>query len=168
LPSASQGPAHSNEESGTMTGMSRRELLRLGLYGPVSVAVSGCGTVLHPERRGQPAGPLDWKIVALDTLGLLLFFIPGVIAFAVDFNNGTIYLPPEDCGDCSNRDVSLQLTPRRLKPGQLNRESLEQLVSEHVNRRVRLEPGACQTRPLNRIEEFDEAREELAAGYSRV
>jgi hypothetical protein len=62
--------------------------------------VVGCGTILHPERRHQPpGGGLDWGIVALDTLGLLLFFIPGVIAFAVDFTTGAIYLPPNGYGD---------------------------------------------------------------------
>ena len=60
---------------------------------------AGCGTILHPERRGQPAGDLDWGIVALDAIGLFFFFIPGVIAFAVDFSNGTIYLPPRHYGE---------------------------------------------------------------------
>jgi hypothetical protein len=27
-------------------------------------------------------------------IGLLFFIIPGVVAYAVDFSNGTIYLPP--------------------------------------------------------------------------
>jgi hypothetical protein len=31
----------------------------------------------------------------LDGLGLLLFVVPGVIAFVVDFSTGAIYLPPE-------------------------------------------------------------------------
>ena len=71
---------------------SRREIVRYGVAAGAFTVV-GCGTVLHPERRGQPAGPLDWKVVALDAVGLLFFFVPGVIEFAVDFNNGTIYLP---------------------------------------------------------------------------
>ncbi len=53
----------------------------------------GCGTILYPERRGQKAGHVDVGVALLDGLGLLLFLIPGVIAFAVDFSNGTIYLP---------------------------------------------------------------------------
>src|SRR5688572_4142682 len=73
--------------------LTRRRFLANGAFGALSLA-TGCGTLLHPERRGQPAGALDWKIVALDGLGLLLFFVPGVIAFAVDFATGAIYLPP--------------------------------------------------------------------------
>ena len=55
--------------------------------------LTGCGTLLYPERRGQMSGRLDAGVVILDALGLLFFIIPGIIAFAVDFGNGTIYLP---------------------------------------------------------------------------
>jgi hypothetical protein len=53
----------------------------------------GCGTVLYPDRRGQEAGRIDPAVVILDGIGLLFFFLPGVIAFAVDFATGAIYLP---------------------------------------------------------------------------
>ena len=53
----------------------------------------GCGTIMYPERKGQKSGKIDAGIAVLDGIGLLFFFIPGIIAFAVDFNNGTIYLP---------------------------------------------------------------------------
>jgi hypothetical protein len=57
-------------------------------------SVAGCGTIMYPERRHAPRShQLDWKVAALDGLGLLLFFIPGVIAFVVDFYTGAIYLP---------------------------------------------------------------------------
>lgn len=52
--------------------------------------------LLEPRRSGQPhSNDIDWKIAALDALGLLLFFVPGVIAFAVDFYTGAIYMPLE-------------------------------------------------------------------------
>src|SRR4030067_3820528 len=64
------------------------------LIGAARIAQSaGCGTIMYPERRGQKAGKIDVAVAALDAVGLLFFIIPGVIAFAVDFNNGTIYLP---------------------------------------------------------------------------
>jgi hypothetical protein len=74
---------------------SRRAFLLSSLI-TLTVSSPGCGTLLYPERRGQPAGRLDWGVVLLNGIGLLLFFIPGVIAFAVDFSNGTIYLPPDE------------------------------------------------------------------------
>jgi hypothetical protein len=57
------------------------------------VQLTGCGTVLYPERKGQKSGTIDSGIVVLDAIGLFIFIIPGVIAFMVDANNGTIYLP---------------------------------------------------------------------------
>src|SRR5687767_12449428 len=66
----------------------------MAILGPTA----GCGTILHTERCGQPhSRDLDWTIVALDGLGLLLFFVPGVVAFVVDFCTGAIYLPLEPC-----------------------------------------------------------------------
>src|SRR5262245_1704793 len=40
-----------------------------------AVFLASCGTVLYPERRGQPAGRLDVGVVALDGIGLLLFLV---------------------------------------------------------------------------------------------
>jgi hypothetical protein len=71
-------------------------VLRWGFAGAAVCCVTGCGTLLHSERHGQPhSNQIDWKIAALDGLGLILFFVPGVIAFAVDFSTGAIYLPTE-------------------------------------------------------------------------
>jgi hypothetical protein len=57
------------------------------------VNLVACGTILYPQRQGQKAGQIDPAIAILDGVGLLFFIIPGVIAFAVDFSNHTIYLP---------------------------------------------------------------------------
>src|SRR5271154_6600752 len=58
-----------------------------------TMQIMGCGTLMYPERRGQRGGSLDVGVTVLDAIGLLFFIIPGVIAFCVDFGNGTIYLP---------------------------------------------------------------------------
>lgn len=55
--------------------------------------LTGCGFILHPERKGHMGGEVDPTIAILDGIGLLLFLIPGIVAFAVDFSTGTIYLP---------------------------------------------------------------------------
>jgi len=67
--------------------------LRIFICGVVTMQLVGCGTLMYPERRGQRGGSIDAGVAVLDGLGLLLGIIPGVIAFAVDFSNGTIYLP---------------------------------------------------------------------------
>lgn len=55
--------------------------------------ISACGLLLYPERKGQSGGRIDPTVAILDGVGCLFFLIPGLIAFAVDFHHGTIYLP---------------------------------------------------------------------------
>ncbi|HEY3698263.1 MAG TPA: hypothetical protein VGK97_02960 [Spongiibacteraceae bacterium] len=52
-----------------------------------------CGYLIYPERQGQRGDHVDGTVVALDAVGLLFFILPGVVAFAVDFASGCIYLP---------------------------------------------------------------------------
>lgn len=130
---------------------SRRNFLVRGLCLSMLPISTGCGTILHPERRGQCAGPLDWKIVALNGIGLLFFFLPGVIAFAVDFSNGTIYLPCDDCATEKLREV-------RVSRSEMSQRRVEEVVSAHAGRNVRLEPHEYTTRELKSIEEFWETR----------
>jgi len=59
-----------------------------------TLVVSGCGYLLYPERKGLQSGKIDPTIILLDGAGLLFGFWPGVLAFAVDFTNGTLYLRP--------------------------------------------------------------------------
>ena len=76
--------------------MIRRRISKLiasGLALCIILQISACGTILYPERKGQIDGRIDPHVAILDGIGLLLFLVPGVIAFAVDFSNGTIYLP---------------------------------------------------------------------------
>ncbi|MEO9274914.1 hypothetical protein ABFY09_08615 [Marinomonas sp. 5E14-1] len=59
----------------------------------ISTQITACGTLLYPERRGQTTGQIDVGVAALNAVGLLFFFVPGVVAFGVDFITGAIYLP---------------------------------------------------------------------------
>lgn len=94
----------------------------------VSVALvtqlTACGTLFYPERKGQSQGRLDPGIVALDGVGLLLFIIPGLIAFGIDFYNGTIYLPG---------GKSASLTPEELDALQKNKQVDESALKNIVN-----------------------------------
>ena len=64
--------------------MNPKALLKTIVAGLLVLQLSGCGTLLYPERRGTESGKLDADIVLLDAVGLLFFIIPGVIAFAID------------------------------------------------------------------------------------
>jgi len=67
--------------------------LSLGLCAALGLQLGGCGTILYPERRGQTSGHVDTGVAVMDGLWCLLFIIPGVVAFIVDFGNGAIYEP---------------------------------------------------------------------------
>ncbi len=159
--------------------------------GATACSATGCGTFIHSERCGQPhSDQIDWKIAALDGLGLLLFFVPGVVAFVVDFCTGAIYLPiPEAypgygaCGPlppgaqalpprysaaprpvAATPQVAMQRQPIRqelgltrlaIPPEQLQRERIEQVVTQHVGRPVSLD-DRTRLSVLARIDQFDE------------
>ncbi len=55
----------------------------------------GCGTLLFSERQNEPhSGKLDPNVLIMDGVGLLVFVVPGLVAFGVDWYTGAIYLPP--------------------------------------------------------------------------
>src|SRR4051812_9245637 len=137
------------EEESSMEGvLSRRGFFQISAAGSLSL-IAGCGTILYPERRYQPHGDLDLKGVAIDTLGLLLFFIPGVIAFAVDFTTGAIYLPPSPSFGGDGYAMKGQpLVAMQVPQTELTQQRLEQVASHHVGRDVRLVPGKYDTAPL--------------------
>ena len=80
-----------------MTISSKRRCSNRLLKGVVGLLLltqlTACGTLLYPERRGQTSGQIDVGVAALNAVGLLFFFVPGVVAFGVDFMTGAIYLP---------------------------------------------------------------------------
>ncbi|MCX5794605.1 MAG: hypothetical protein NTY77_03810 [Elusimicrobia bacterium] len=87
----------------------------------LSFQLAACGTILYPERKGQRDGRLDIGVVLLDAIGLLFFIIPGVIAYAVDFTNGTIYLPgtkgKSGKAGLDRRDIrTVRFDPKRYTP----------------------------------------------------
>jgi hypothetical protein len=53
--------------------------------------LNGCGAIFYPERHGNTRD-VDPKVAVLDAVGLIFFLIPGVVAYAVDFTTGCIYL----------------------------------------------------------------------------
>lgn len=61
----------------------------------VVLALQGtaCGLLIYPERKGQKSGQIDPGVAILDAAGLIVFLVPGLVAFGVDFVTGCIYLP---------------------------------------------------------------------------
>lgn len=94
----------------------------------------GCGTIMYPERKGQKSGKIDSGVAILDGIGLLFFLIPGIIAFAVDFNNGTIYLPGTAMGP-SGPDNIKQV---RFDPKRSNQADIERMIKKETGYTVKL------------------------------
>ncbi|MCE8019984.1 hypothetical protein HOP51_07635 [Halomonas sp. MCCC 1A11036] len=119
-----------------------------GLVLGVSItALVGCGTVFHPERKGQMSGRIDPVVAIANGVGLLFFIVPGVIAYAVDFSNGTIYLPGTH--DSASVDT-LKMDEDMDVP------TLERLLSEKTGKTVSLD------NELVRVEEVESLDEALA------
>jgi hypothetical protein len=55
--------------------------------------LAACGTLFYPDRRGQIEGKIDPVVAGLNAIGILFYVLPGLIAFAIDFTTGAIYLP---------------------------------------------------------------------------
>lgn len=116
---------------------------------------TSCGTILYPERCGQPRGRLDPGVVLLDAAGLLLFFIPGVVAFAVDFTNGTIYLPPDGCDPVPMQPMKLQkLSAVKVDPRALSQRKIEEVLAEHTGRPVSLNDDSVRIRKIEQPSEL--------------
>ena len=137
--------------------ISRRSVLVLA--SSLGVHLSGCGLLLYPERRGQPLGRLDWTVVALDTIGLCFFFVPGLIAFAVDFTTGTIFLPEGEVA--ANALQHPALIRRSIPKDRLSIQAIEQVVSAHARQPIRLEDGQYEIHTLEDIEDFWSKHDQL-------
>jgi hypothetical protein len=93
------------------------------------VQLTGCGTLMYPERKGQKTGRIDMGVFLLDAVGLLFFLIPGIIAFVVDFNNGTIYLP----GTQTTKLREIKFDPKTTTHAQI-----EQIIKNETGKTVKL------------------------------
>ncbi len=96
--------------------------------------LSACGTLLYPDRRGQIDGRIDPAVVALNAVGLLLYVIPGLIAFGIDFATGAIYLP----------DDRFSIAPHKLQEaigadGQVDLARLQAIIEAESGRRMPLD-----------------------------
>jgi len=110
----------------------------------ISFQLVSCGTLLYPERRDQKSGQVDVAVVLMDGIGLFFFIIPGVIAFAVDFTTGAIYLPHSgshsrryrQAQDRVPKDLSYMV---KVDPGKLNPDAIVRAVAENTGYHIRLD-----------------------------
>jgi hypothetical protein len=135
-----------------------RKMIALSMSAALMAQVAGCGTLMHPERKGQRSGDVDAGVAVLDGLGLLFFIIPGVIAFAVDFSNGTIYLPP---GPRHASADTAQLRRVSFDPRRATAAEIEAMVSNETGHSIKLDQGQARVVELR-------SREEMTAWFART
>ncbi|WOD12322.1 polyribonucleotide nucleotidyltransferase [Pseudomonas sp. NyZ704] len=122
--------------------MRLKPLAAILLTTAMTTQLAACGTIFYPERRGQISGELDSGLVVLNSLGFLLYIVPGVIAFAVDFATGAIYLP----------DGEYSLTPERLndavdQEGQVDPLKLKAIIKQDLDLDLPLEHAQLISHP---------------------
>jgi hypothetical protein len=137
------------------------KLVALALIATVLFASTSCGTLLYPERRGQPRGVIDSGVVLLDAIGLIFFVVPGLVAFAVDFSTGAIYFPPPPNGPSPSYAPMTQNEFRRedlvkvqVPKEELSRAKIEQVVSQRTGQSVALETGRFRAAEISDLDEF--------------
>ena len=132
----------------------------------IAAQLVGCGTILYPERRGQSAMErLDADIVILDGIGLFFFVVPGVIAFAVDFATGAIYLPRGQKSNVGDLLGELEIHQERLPVRSV--AEIERILREATGLTIEL---ASQSVLVFRAQEREDVRSrlrELNAGSSQ-
>lgn len=98
------------------------------------VLLVGCGTIMYPNRVGQRGGNIDAGVVVMDGLCLLLFVVPGIVAFVVDFSNGAVYLPGGS-GSMELKDMK-KIT---FDPGKCDMRDIEDIVKKETGYAVDVE-----------------------------
>ncbi len=152
-----------------MKSLSKRILARvtsLIMCAVFLLELASCGTLLYPERRGQKSGQIDVAVILMDGIGLFFFIIPGVLAFAVDFSTGAIYLPP---GQGKSRKASSDpadgMRVVRMNPDKMDHDTIVRYVEAYTGHRVRLDDEALIT--IKAEEDASIARELARLGAFR-
>jgi len=126
--------------------------LRIFICAALTVQLMGCGTLMYPERRGQRGGRLDVGVTVLDAIGLLFFIIPGVIAFCVDFSNGTIYLPERGVY-LSSLDLK-NIRVVKFDPKHTSMAGSERIIKDETGYAVKLDQENIKISKLKSVDEM--------------
>ena len=136
-----------------------KKLLNSVLIVALTLQVIGCGTLLYPERRGQTSGNIDPGIAIMDGIGLVFFIVPGLVAFAIDFTTGAIYLPAKRNKSASEGSEGIRVV--NTNPHDLSQQKVEEILAEQMGHSVYLNREDLIVSELARPEEFMERYNKL-------
>jgi predicted nucleic acid-binding protein len=94
----------------------------------------------------------------MDAIGLVLVFIPGVIAFGVDYYNGTLFYPESEGRAAAGR---LKRVP--LPGSHPSKEQIAQAISAASGKQITLQDGTFVTQSLNTLDDFWSTHQQLLA-----
>lgn len=125
--------------------------LAVALIFTLTLSLAGCGTIIYPERRGQTGGRIDPAIAILDGVGLIVFLIPGLIAFAIDFATGAIYLPGTGHASLDGKDVTFVNLPR----GELSQQGLQAFIEAETGTSFSFQHPQLQAYQFDSVQDID-------------
>ncbi len=139
-----------------------KKILNILIIISLFIQLSACGTLLYPERRGQTSGRIDPGVAVMDGVCLLLFIIPGVFAYVVDFSTGAIYLPGGRHRDHSHRDqysgkdenpdyYADGIKVVHVNPDRLNEETIKKIVIRETGMSGSIDFNHAKIRSLKRL-----------------
>ena len=117
--------------------------------------LAGCGTIIYPGRRGQQPGKIDAGVAVMDGVGLLLFLVPGIIAFAVDFSTGAIYLPGTSRSSLDSKELKVV----KFDAKHSDARSLEKIIKSETGLDLSFNQADMRT---TRLSSNDEMKTEMA------
>jgi len=131
------------------------KILQTAISFTLIAQLAGCGTLMHPERRGQKSGRIDPAVAILDGIGLLLFIIPGLVAFAIDFSTGAIYLPGTAAGSLDREEMNVVT----FDPKRATAAAIEEIIWKETGQRVKLNQANME---VSRLKSLEDMRERFA------
>lgn len=131
-----------------------KRLLSLTVCCVMLIQLAACGVILYPERKGQKGGRIDPGVAVLDAIGLLFFIIPGVVAFAVDFGTGAIYMPGTANAAAPGHN---EMHVVRVDPADLDEARIEAEIEAATGKQVDLAAAGVVLRELRSAEDLSSA-----------
>ena len=147
-----------------MTRMTRRQFAFGAVAAGATSMLSACGTLMYPERKNRPhSNVVNRKVLWCDIIGIVLFGIFGIIGMAIDFQNGTMYLP-RGHASTGRQNLRQRIAARlgrsqdlivvQLPADQRSIEDYERVASEHFGRTISLSDASLRHEVIETPRQF--------------
>ena len=126
--------------------------LTIGAMAAILLFCAGCGTLFFSHRIGKPQSKvIDKRVFYSNCFLCLCGVIPGVVAFILDYENGTLYyteaeLLPDDLFGMKERG-----TMKKAALPELNVESAAAVLSKAIGKEISPELMRISLRKNNRM-----------------